>query len=98
MIILVGLLGGLITAFCGPIAFVGVAVPHLTRLIVKSGDHRSLLINTLVIGSIFILVADILTEMPFWENALPVNSVTCIIGAPIMLSIILRMRKKNYQL
>lgn len=86
----VSLLAGVVTAFCGPIAFLGVAVPHLARSLLKTGDLRQLMPTVAIIGSMLALVADILTQLPGTSISLPLNSVTALLGAPIVIWVILR--------
>ncbi len=92
IIISTSLLAGSITAFCGPIAFVGLAVPHLTRLLVPTADHRKLLPAVMLGGAILLLVCDILSQLPGSEKVLPINAVTSLIGAPVVIWLIVRRR------
>jgi iron complex transport system permease protein len=87
-VISVSLLAGSVTAFCGPIAFLGVAVPHLARSLIGTSDHRILLPIVSLLGAILALVADILTQLP-GRQILPLNSVTALIGTPVILWVIL---------
>ena len=84
-VIVVGILAGTITAYCGPIAFVGISVPHLARSISKRSNHQSYIINSIFIGAIFMLLCDILCENPFLQQTLPINSITCLFGAPVVI-------------
>lgn len=95
MIGLTGLLTGVTTAFCGPVAFIGVAVPHLARLVMDSSDHRLLLPATALLGSIVALAADLLAQLPGSQAVLPLNAVTALIGSPVIVWLILR--RKNLQ-
>jgi iron complex transport system permease protein len=88
-----GILAGSITAFCGPIAFVGIAVPHVARMVWKSADHRLLFPGSALIGAMVLLLCDGLSHLPFWSSALPINAITSLIGAPLVISLILR---KNF--
>jgi iron complex transport system permease protein len=87
------ILTGSVTAFCGPIAFIGIAVPHITRIIFKTSDHRILIPGTVFIGAIVMLASDIISQLPGSENILPVNSVTSLIGIPVVIWVILRNSK-----
>jgi iron complex transport system permease protein len=87
------ILAGTITAFCGPIGFIGIAVPHLARIIFKTSDHKILIPSTILIGGIIMLVGDIISQMPGSDNVLPVNSVTALIGIPVVIWVILRDKK-----
>jgi len=92
-IILIGItavLTGLITAFCGPIAFVGLAVPNLVKLLFKTQSHQTLLIGCLLTGSIFLLVCDIFVQLLESSIHIPINALTSIIGAPFVIVIVLK--------
>ena len=95
IIIISSLIAGVITAFAGPIVFVGVAVPHLTRNLFRTVDHRILVPAVLLVGSILMLICDIISEMPGSSIGLPINSVTALFGAPVVIWIILQNRRKN---
>jgi iron complex transport system permease protein len=95
MIIFAGtsILAGSVTAFCGPIAFIGIAVPHVARMIFGTSDHRTLLPSSVLIGAIIMLLSDILSQLPGGGRILPINSVTSLIGIPIVIWVILQNRK-----
>ena len=86
------LLAGVTTAFCGPIAFIGIAVPHLTRSLFNTSDHRILIPAVCLVGSIIALVSDLIARVPGSQVTLPLNAVTAIIGAPVVVWIVLRRR------
>ena len=86
------LLAGVTTAFCGPIAFLGIAVPHLTRSILNTSDHRVLIPSVCITGSIIALASDLIARVPGSQITLPLNAVTAIIGAPVVVWIVLRRR------
>jgi len=86
------MLAGTTTAFCGPIGFIGIAVPHVARLIFNTTDHRKLLPATALIGSIVLLLSDIISHLPGKDFILPINSVTALIGIPVVIWIILKNR------
>ncbi len=86
---------GAVTAFCGPIAFVGLAVPHLVRLLVPSSSHRILLPAVLLGGPIVLLFCDIVTQMPGSTRVLPLNAITSLVGAPVVIWLVIRNRKVN---
>ena len=88
IIIVTGILAGLITAFCGPIGFVGIIIPHLARLVLKTNDHLLLIPVCLLLGANVLLLSDILAHLPADGTSLPINSITSIIGIPIILWII----------
>ncbi len=87
------ILAGTITAFCGPIGFIGIAVPHLARIIFRTSDHKVLIPGTIFAGAIIMLASDIISQMPGSDNVLPVNSVTALIGIPVVVWVILRDQK-----
>ena len=87
------LLAGSITAFCGPIGFIGIAVPHVSRLIIKTSSHKYLLPGTMLIGAVIMLISDIIAQLPGYESTLPVNSVTALLGIPIVIWIIVKDHK-----
>jgi len=93
IIVSASLLAGVSTAFCGPIWFVGVAVPHVARSLFKTADHRILLPASLLIGATFALLADMLAQMPGSQRILPLNVVMSLFGVPIILSIVLRQKQ-----
>ena len=85
-----GILSGSVTAFCGPIGFVGIAVPHICRLLFRTADQRVLFIGCILVGAIVMLVADLVSQLPGDGIVLPVNSVTALIGIPVVIWIIIR--------
>ena len=87
------LLCGVITAFAGPIAFVGLAIPHLTRQLFKTSNHKILLPAVMLLGSILMLICDSFAQLPGNELILPINAITALIGAPIIIGLLLRNRK-----
>ena len=93
IIISTGLLAGSVTAFAGPIAFIGLAIPHLTRLIVKVSDHRTLVPAVFLMGSTLLLICDTIAQVPGAMFTLPINAVTAIIGAPVVIWLLIKKRK-----
>ena len=89
------LLAGSVTAFCGPIAFVAIAVPHLCRKIFKTSDNFILLFSSIMIGAITLLISDIISQLPGSSLTLPINSVTSLLGIPIVVWIIVRNTNKH---
>ncbi|HZX75000.1 MAG TPA: iron chelate uptake ABC transporter family permease subunit, partial [Cyclobacteriaceae bacterium] len=87
-----GLLIGAVTAFCGPIAFVGLAVPHLVRIIVTSTNHKILIPAVILGGSILLLFCDIIAQLPGNSRILPINAVTSLVGAPVVIWVIMRSK------
>lgn len=92
IILSTSLLTGAVTGFCGPIGFIGIAVPHLTRSLFDTSDHRILIPCTCLIGSIIMLLCDVIAQLPGYSIALPINAVTALIGAPVVIAIILQRR------
>ena len=92
VIISTALVAGTLTAFAGPIAFVGVAVPHMARAIFGTASHKVLLPAVVLIGAVLMLVCDILSQVPGNQTTLPINSVTAIFGGPVVIWVIVRSR------
>ena len=88
------LLAGTITAFCGPIGFIGIAVPHITRFLMQRSDHRILLPATMLTGMVIMLLSDMISQLPGSDRVLPINAVTSLIGIPVVIWLILRGRKQ----
>lgn len=93
VVLAVALLGGAVTAFCGPIAFVGIAVPHLARLLVDTSDHRVLLPVTALVGAAVVLACVVVGHPPGTEVVVPLNVVTSLVGAPVVIAVLLRSRR-----
>ena len=93
IIISTGILAGGVTAFAGPIAFVGLAVPHLTRQIFNTTEHRILVPAVLIYGAILMLLCDTVAQLPNSANVLPINAITSILGAPVVIWLLVRKRK-----
>ena len=87
------LLAGSVTAFAGPIAFLGVAIPHLARGLFRTSDHRVLAPAVILCGGMLALAAEIVAQLPGLSSVLPLNAVTALIGAPVVLSVLLRRRR-----
>jgi iron complex transport system permease protein len=87
------ILAGSVTAFCGPIGFIGIAVPHIARIIFRTSDHKILIPATILLGGSVMLLSDIISQLPGSDNVLPVNSVTSLVGIPVVIWVILRNRK-----
>jgi iron complex transport system permease protein len=86
-------LGAVVTAFCGPIAFVGIAAPHLCRGLLGTSDHRALVPAVVLMGGVVTLAAQIVSLLPGSAGLLPLNAVTSLIGAPIVVTVLLRSRR-----
>lgn len=89
------ILAGTVTAFCGPIGFVGLAVPHITRALFKTADHRLLTPASALLGAVICSACNLIASMPGAEYTLPVNAVTSLIGAPFVIWIILKQRGRS---
>ena len=87
------ILAGSITAFAGPIAFVGLAVPHLAKLLFQTSNHRVLFWSTIQIGAIIMLFCDMISQMPGLDFTLPINAITSIIGAPVVIWLLVRKNR-----
>ena len=88
-----GLFAGGITAFAGPIAFIGLAVPHLTRQIFNTTNHKVLVPAVLIYGGILMLICDTIAQLPTSANVLPINAITSIVGAPVVIWLLVRKKK-----
>lgn len=87
------ILTGVITAFAGPIAFIGLAVPHITKLLFKTSNHKILIPAVAITGAIVLLICDSIAQLPSTEYTLPINAVTSLLGAPVVIWLLLRKRK-----
>jgi len=92
MVLATSILAGSITAFAGPIAFIGLAVPHLVRQIIGSSDHKIMVPSSFLWGSIIMLLCDTVAQIPFSSMTLPINAITSILGAPVVIWILLRRK------
>lgn len=88
-----GILAGSITAFAGPIAFVGLAVPHISKLVFQTSNHNILFWATLLFGAVIMLICDIFSQIPGTDITLPINAITSIIGAPVVIWLLVGKRK-----
>jgi iron complex transport system permease protein len=95
-LIATSLLTGVITAFSGPIAFIGLAVPHLTKLVFNTSNHKTLLPAVAICGAIIMLICDSIAQVPNSEYTLPINAITSLFGAPIIIWLLVRKRKIYY--
>jgi iron complex transport system permease protein len=89
------LLAGSITAFCGPIGFVGIAVPHITRQLFRSSSHRVLIPACCLTGAVLLLLCDVLSQLPGNQSILPINIITALTGAPVVITLLLRQKNIN---
>ncbi len=93
IILITAILTGIITAFSGPIAFIGLAVPHLAKMFLNTSDHKVLLPATFLIGSIVMLISDTIAQLPNSAYTLPINAITTIFGAPIVIWLLIRKKQ-----
>ena len=87
------ILAGTITAFCGPIGFIGIAVPHMARFLFKRSDHRILMPATMLTGMVVMVLSDVVSQLPGTERILPINAVTSLIGIPVVIWLVILNRK-----
>jgi iron complex transport system permease protein len=93
ILLITSILTGVITAFSGPIAFVGLAVPHLARMLFTTSNHKVLVPATMLIGAIVLLLCDIIAQLPTSEHTLPINAITSLFGAPVVIWLLIRKKK-----
>lgn len=87
------ILAGTITAFCGPIGFIGIAVPHIARLLIKRSDHLELIPASMLTGMVVMVFSDMISRLPGTERILPINAVTSLIGIPVVIWLVVMNRK-----
>lgn len=93
IIVTTALMAGAVTAFCGPIGFLGIAVPHFCRAVFVTADHRILVPGCILVGGIIALITDIISHVPGTDIVLPVNAITALFGAPVVIWVIVRGTK-----
>ncbi len=93
ILIITGVLTGVITAFSGPIAFVGLAVPHISKLIFNTSNHKVLIPAVAIVGAIILLICDSIAQLPTSEYTLPINAITSLFGAPVVIWLLVRKKK-----
>lgn len=93
IILATSILAGSITAYAGPIAFIGLAVPHIAKLVFQTSNHSVLYWSTLLLGAAIMLVCDVVSQMPGFDITLPINAITSLLGAPIVIWLLVRKRK-----
>lgn len=96
LLLITGVLTAVITAFCGPISFLGLVVPHIARMTLKTSNHNSLLPVTMLAGAVMALLCSLISVLPVSLGVIPINVITPVIGVPIILYIILNRRKLQY--
>jgi len=87
------IMAGTVTAFCGPIGFIGIAVPHIARFILRRYDHRILMPLTMITGMIIMVISDLISQLPGSDRVLPVSAVTSLIGIPVVIWLVIINRK-----
>ena len=95
LLVITGLLTAIVTAFCGPVAFIGLAVPHIARLLFHTDNHRLLMPATMLTGAVVALLCNVLCFLPGTLGVIPLNAVTPLIGAPVIIYVILRGRQTS---
>jgi iron complex transport system permease protein len=95
VISITALMAGVITAYCGPIAFVGLATPHIARMIWDTSDHKILIPVVGVLGAIILMLCDVISRLPGMAQSLPLNAITSILGGPLVIWLI--VKRKNIQ-
>ncbi|TVZ55437.1 iron complex transport system permease protein [Lutibacter sp. Hel_I_33_5] len=93
ILLITSLLTGVITAFSGPIAFIGLAVPHIAKLIFTTSNHKILLPASAILGAIILLICDVIAQLPTSEFTLPINAITSLFGAPVVIWLLIRKKK-----
>ena len=92
LLVITGLLTAVVTSFCGPISFIGLAVPHISRMICRTSDHRIQMPMTMIVGAVTALVCNLCCTLPSSGSLLPLNAITPVIGAPVVIYVILKRR------
>lgn len=96
LLVVTGLLTAITTAFCGPVAFIGLAVPHIARMILRTANHNSLLPVTILSGGAVALLCNLICVLPGEAGIIPLNAVTPIIGAPVIIYVIISQRNPQH--
>jgi iron complex transport system permease protein len=92
VLIVTSILAGGITAFCGPLAFIGIAIPHLARILFKTADHKILIPGCILLGAIAMTFCDLISQIPGSSSSLPINAITSLVGAPAVIAILIKSR------
>ena len=92
LLVITGVLTAIVTAFCGPVAFIGLAVPHMARLLLRSDNHRVLMPATILMGAVIALLCNVLCFLPGESGVIPLNAITPLIGAPVIIYVITKGR------
>ena len=97
IVLLTGFLTAIVTAYAGPVAFIGLAVPHLTRAVFRTADHKILMPSSMILGAVLALFCSLISRLPGFDGSLPINSITSLIGAPIVIWFLFRHRNFSEQ-
>ena len=95
LIILAAIFTGSITAFCGPVTFIGIAVPHVARMVYKTTDHFILVPACALLGICIMLLCDVISQMPGYDMVLPINTITALLGGPFIFWLIYRNQRMS---
>ncbi len=95
LLVIAGVITSFVTAYCGPIAFIGIAIPNLLRFVLKITNHKYLLLGSIVLGSVVAVLCDLISSMPWSTRSLPVNAVTSLFGIPIIIIMVFKSRYKG---
>ena len=95
IILVSGMLTAVITAYCGPIAFIGIAIPHLIRLLFRTSNHAVLLPAVMIGGAVCALLCNLMAKLPGLDDTIPINAITALFGAPVVIWIIIRRNRKT---
>ena len=96
LLLTTGLLTAVVTAFCGPVSFIGLAVPHIARLVLGSSNHKILLPVTILIGAVIALICNLLCVLQGEAGIIPLNAITPVLGAPVIIYVIVNQKKIQY--
>lgn len=96
LLLATGVLTATTTAFCGPVTFIGLSVPHIARLLLQSNNHNRLLPTTMLCGAVILLLCNLICILPSQEGIIPINAITPLLGAPVIIYVIVNQKKINY--
>lgn len=96
LLLCAGLLTAITTAYCGPISFIGLAVPHIARLVLGTSDHKLLLPSTIFIGGLMALLCNLISILPIFSGVIPLNAITPVFGAPVIIYVIVNQKRIQY--
>ena len=96
LLVVTGLLTAVVTAFCGPIGFIGLVVPHVSRLLLRTSDHYRLIPVAILAGAVVAMACTLVSVLPMDNGMIPINAITPIAGVPVILYVIINRRKIFY--